>query len=53
MRRGEQRAAEGIRGSTLRVIPGPPVPPLEHRGVEVHIREPDEFARLAIEFLEG
>ena len=51
LRRGEQRANEGIKGSTLKVVPGPQVPPHEHRLVEVHIREPEEFARMAIEFL--
>ena len=45
LRRGEQRAREGIKGSVVKIIP-------DSAGV-VHQQKPDEFVKLAMEFLNG
>ena len=45
LRRAEQRAKEGIEGSILTVLHGSPT--------RVHRNEPDEFSKVAIDFLVG
>ena len=49
LRRGEQRALEGIKGSVLKIVPGSPRKGVATSGV--HVDMPEEFARLALEFL--
>lgn len=49
LRRGEQRAHEGIKGSILRVIPDCPPEGVATGGV--HRFKPDEFTRLVLDFL--